>query len=236
MKKVLITGGSGQLGTAISNRFSSTHEVFLGDISLDKDIDGSKFSLDVSNIEEVQEVLEKTDPDILINNAGISVFTDIFNRTQEEIKEVIDVNLKGTINMSNTFAKLNKQNKDNKSIVNIASLYGLISADPRIYTDCSRNSPEVYAATKAGVINLTRYYCVHLRDQNIRVNCVSPGGVINEENPQGDDFISNYSYRCPQKRMAFDYEIANGVYFLASKEASYINGHNLVIDGGFSSW
>ena len=65
---------------------------------------------------------------------------------------------------------------------------GVISADPRIYTDCARNSPEIYAATKAGIIQLTKYYCVHLRDFNIRVNSISPGGIFNPDAPQGDDF------------------------------------------------
>ena len=112
----------------------------------------------------------------------------------------------------------------------------MISADPRIYTDCARNSPEIYAATKAGIIQLTKYYCVHLRDMNIRVNCLSPGGIFNPDSPQGKDFMDNYAYRCPMGKMGAAEDIANGVNFLASADAAYINGHNLVIDGGFSAW
>ena len=70
----------------------------------------------------------------------------------------------------------------------------------------------------------------------MRVNCVSPGGVLNEKNPQGEGFQKEYASRCPMGRMAKDTEIANAVAFLISDAASYVNGHNLIVDGGFSCW
>ena len=71
---------------------------------------------------------------------------------------------------------------------------------------------------------------------NVRVNCISPGGIFNPNDPQGDDFIKNYSERCPMKKMGSAEDIADGACFLSSNESSYINGHNLVIDGGFTAW
>lgn len=70
----------------------------------------------------------------------------------------------------------------------------------------------------------------------IRVNCISPGGIFNPEQPQGEDFVRNYSERCPMGEMGSAQDIANGVNFLASDDSLYINGHNLVIDGGFTAW
>ena len=122
------------------------------------------------------------------------------------------------------------------SIVNIASMYGSISPDPRIYTDCDRKNSEVYGATKAGIIQMTRYFAVHLAEMNIRVNCVSPGGLYNPDAPQGEDFVKNYSYRNPMGRMGNAEEIIGVVLYLSSNAASYTNGQNIVVDGGMTSW
>jgi NAD(P)-dependent dehydrogenase (short-subunit alcohol dehydrogenase family) len=239
MKKetVLLTGSNGQLGREISNKLSSFYDVIHLDVSYPQDQCSYHYrNVDISNLDAVAEIYRDINPDIVINNAGVSVFSSFMERNINELDHVYDVNLKGTINMINEFAKINQGNKDVKRVVNIASLYGVISADPRIYTDCARNSPEIYAATKAGIIQLTKYYCVHLRDFNIRVNSISPGGIFNPDAPQGDDFIKNYSDRCPMGKMGSAEDVANGVQFLVSHDSSYINGHNLIIDGGSSSW
>lgn len=239
MKKevAVVTGANGQLGREINKKLSAFYEVINLDVSYPQEkCDFHHRNVDISNLDAVKRLYGDINPDVVINNAGVSVFSSFMTRTVNELDHVYDVNLKGSINMINEFAKINQGNKDTKCIVNIASLYGLISADPRIYTDCARNSPEIYAATKAGIIQLTKYYCVHLRELNIRVNAVSPGGIFNPDAPQGDDFIKNYSYRCPMGRMGSAEDVANGVRFLVSSDSSYINGHNLVIDGGSSSW
>lgn len=237
-KEILfLTGASGQLGQAIYKKLCNEYDIFSLDISYTNEQTNSRIlKIDISDPSEVSNLFSSINPDVIINNAGISVFTSFMDRSEEELDHVYEVNLKGTINMINSFARANKENKKLKRIVNISSLYGVVSADPRIYTDCDRNSPEIYAATKAGVIQLTKYYCVHLRDMNVRVNCISPGGIFNPNDPQGDDFIKNYSERCPMKKMGSAEDIADGVCFLSSKESSYINGHNLVIDGGFTAW
>ena len=115
-------------------------------------------------------------------------------------------------------------------------MYGLISPDFRIYNQGDRKNSEIYGATKAGIIQLTKYFAVHLAENNIRVNSISPGGVYNSDNPQSESFIKNYSYRCPMKRMAKVEEISGAVVFLSSSASSYITGQNLVIDGGMSCW
>jgi NAD(P)-dependent dehydrogenase (short-subunit alcohol dehydrogenase family) len=237
-KEILfLTGANGQLGKAIYEKLFKDYEIYCLDISYTKEeTNSNNIKIDISDSSQVTDLYNSINPDVVINNAGLSVFTSFTDRSEKELDDVYEVNLKGTINMINAFARVNDYNKKPKRIINIGSLYGIVSADPRIYTDCNRNSPEIYAATKAGVIQLTKYYCIHLRDINIRVNCVSPGGIYNPNEPQGDDFIKNYSERCPMNKMGSAEDIADGVNFLASNKSSYINGHNLVIDGGFTAW
>ena len=118
----------------------------------------------------------------------------------------------------------------------LGSIFGVVSSDFRNYTDCARLGSEVYGATKAGIIQMTKYFSVHLADRNIRVNAVSPGGILNEENPQGEDFQKNYAFRSPMKRMAKSQEMVGAVIYLASQAASYTSGQNIVVDGAMSSW
>ena len=83
---------------------------------------------------------------------------------------------------------------------------------------------------------MTKYFAVHASEFNVKVNSVSPGGVFNPRNPQSKFFQDNYNYRCPMKRMADTKEIVAPILFLLSDASSYINGHNIVIDGGMSAW
>jgi NAD(P)-dependent dehydrogenase (short-subunit alcohol dehydrogenase family) len=115
-------------------------------------------------------------------------------------------------------------------------MYGVISPDFRIYSDNDRKNSEVYGATKAGVIQMSKYFAVHLADRNIRTNSISPGGVYNPKSPQADVFIKSYEYRCPMNRMANSDEISNVALFLGSQLSSYVNGQNITVDGGMSAW
>ncbi len=120
--------------------------------------------------------------------------------------------------------------------MNIGSIFGAVSPDFRNYTDCDRKNSEVYGATKAGIIQMTKYFGVHLADRNIRVNCLSPGGMFNPELPQGEDFIKNYSHRCPMGRMAKADEMIGGLFYLSSEASAYTTGQNIIVDGGMSCW
>ena len=148
----------------------------------------------------------------------------------------MDVNIKGTWLCVQEFIKHRIRHGKEGCIVNIASHYGLVSPDMRIYTDSGRNSSEIYGATKAGILQMTRYFAVHAAKHGIRTNAVSPGGIRNSDNPQGKDFQNNYAYRCPMGRMGENHEMIGAIIFLLSPAASYINGLNLVVDGGFTSW
>ena len=126
-----------------------------------------------------------------------------------------------------------RANKKKGCIINIGSIHGIVSGDPKIYTDCARKTSECYGASKAAIIHMTKYFAVHLAEFGIRVNCISPGGVFNN---QGKEFVENYSIRTPMGRMANEDEIAATAIFLASDDSTYITGQNIAVDGGWTSW
>ena len=243
-KVVLVTGATGQLGKVICIAFQQVGAKVVGvdlNVSANTVDDVDYYQLDITNKNQVQETFSKIIGsyghfDILINNAGVSCFEPFEDRPEESFDWVMDVNLKGTFFCVQAFVNELKKIEHTGNIVNIASLYGVISPDFRIYTDCDRKNSEVYGATKAGIIQMTRYFATHLAPYRIRINSISPGGIFNPENPQGEDFIKNYSFRCPMSRMADVNEMVGGVLFLSSQAASYITGQNLTIDGGMSCW
>jgi NAD(P)-dependent dehydrogenase (short-subunit alcohol dehydrogenase family) len=118
-------------------------------------------------------------------------------------------------------------------MVNVGSIYGVVGANQSIYGESGRNSSEVYAASKGGVISMTRYLSVYLASKNIRVNCLSPGGVFNNQDPF---FVEKYSERTPMGRMATVEDLKGAILFLASDASRYVTGHNLVVDGGWTAW
>ena len=104
----------------------------------------------------------------------------------------------------------------------------------RLYGDEDRKTPEIYGATKAAMINITKYFAAYMAPNNVRVNCISPGGVFHEE--ENETFLKKYSEKVPLGRKAKVSEIAGSIVYLASDEASYITGQNLIIDGGWTAW
>jgi len=244
-KVVVVTGACGQLGTAMCKHFKNAGSIVIGldmHIPTDVDIASEYQELDIREGASVKGVFSSIfkkygQMDILVNNAGVSTFEPFEDRAEEQFDWVMDVNLKGTFNCIQKYVNLFDQYAQKKgSIINIASMYGMISPDFRIYTDCDRKNSEVYGATKAGIIQMSKYFAVHLAERNIRCNSVSPGGVFNPESPQGEGFRENYGHRCPMNRMADASEIAGAVLYLAGELASYTTGQNIAVDGGMTSW
>lgn len=250
---VLVTGAAGQLGSGtVCGLLDCGANVVAADVAMDGlenaaarwewPEDRVAFSVcDIRKREDAVTALgvgtkEFGSVDALVNNAGVSTFEPYLERPEQSIDWVMDVNIKGTILFVQEFVKHRIANGGGGSMVNVASHYGLVSPDPRIYTDCERKNSEIYGATKAGIIQMTRYFSVHCAEHGIRTNAVSPGGVRNPDNPQGPDFQDNYGFRCPMKRMAETHEIVGAVLYLLSPAASYVNGHNIVVDGGMTSW
>ena len=142
------------------------------------------------------------------------------------------MNLLGTFLMCQSAIKWMKLRSAGK-IVNVGSIYGVVSSDPRIYGTSRRNNSEVYSISKAGVIQLTKYMAAHFGHINIQTNSISPGGVYNR---QSEDFVRNYESKTPTNRMANPEDLHSTLLFLLSTSSNYVNGQNIVVDGGFTSW
>lgn len=247
-KFVFLTGSNGQLGKAITQTFKNNNwNVYGLDITEPKNelLDGfilgnvqerdefkKFFNLPFDNFSESVELC-------LINNAGISVFTPSEERTYEEFLKVCEVNLFGPIIGITEFYNFHKKVRENfntnSQIINISSIYGIISPNKNIYTDTSRSSSEIYGATKAGLIQITKYFAARYADTNLRVNCIAPGGVLNND-LQGPEFINNYSDLVPMQRLCEDKEVAELIMSFVSGNFSYVTGQTIPIDGGMSSW
>jgi len=236
MKTALITGSEGQLGRAFVSRLQKLNFQVIGfDKAKQVNQEIIFHRVDISKKAEIEFALNKLNHrvDLLINNAGGSVFTPFEERTEEELDFVIGVNLKGPILM--TQAVFNHYFKPQKAgcVVNIGSIYGVVAGDMNIYKDGDRRTPEIYGATKAAIINVTLYFAAYMAHYNVRVNCISPGGIFNH---QDNEFIQKYSRKVPMERMGKSEELLSTLEYLISDESSYVTGQNIVVDGGLTTW
>ena len=244
-KIVVITGSSGQLGESFSKLFLDQKAIVVG-LDLKKNEIRNKnfffYKLDISNKKKVEIIIRKVllkfrKIDVIINNASISVYSKFDKRKEKEINNTLNSNLKGSLNLINTYFFEHKKMKLKKcNIVNIGSIYGFLSPDFRIYGKKDNINSEIYGASKAAIIQLTKYYCVALSKYNINVNCISPGGIFNKKKPQSKSFIKKYARRVPKNRMGKEQDLFTAILFLSSDCSEYVNGQNIIVDGGLSSW
>ena len=237
---VILTGANGQLGQCLlKTLIEQKYEVVCIDILSQgkSNLSAAYHQFDITDEEAVSSFFEELNIDCdnysLINNAGVGVFTPFKDRTLAELQYVMNVNLCGTILMSKYFMERFSHTKTQNSIVNLGSIYGEVAPDFTIYGDTPRMSSEIYGMTKAAIINFTKYLASYYRNSNCRFNSVSPGGI---EHTQGSYFKEHYSRKVPMGRMANVQEIADVVQFLISSKASYVNGENIFVDGGFTKW
>ncbi|MDC1060506.1 SDR family oxidoreductase, partial [Alphaproteobacteria bacterium] len=191
--------------------------------------------IDLSSVNEIKELgskLKKSKVTHLVNNAGLSIFTHWKDRTEDEFDQVMNVNLKSVFFLSRFFINSCFKNKIKGRIINISSIYGMVSPDQNLYTKFNRRNSEVYGASKAGLIQMTKYFASQYNKTNVLVNAIAPGGILNNKNPQHKDFLKKYSSKCPLNRLANINEIIEPILFLLSTDSEYINGHTLTIDGG----
>lgn len=178
--------------------------------------------------------------DALFNNVSgktKNIFAPFEEFPLSEWNEVMAINLTTAMLCCQAFGPPMAK-RGTGSIINTLSIYGIVAPDQRIYEGSEYegraiNSPAVYSAAKAGLWGLTKYLATYWAESGLRVNAVTPGGVFSGQNKT---FTDRYSARVPLGRMAEAEEIAGAMLFLASPAASYINGQNIVVDGGLTTW
>jgi NAD(P)-dependent dehydrogenase (short-subunit alcohol dehydrogenase family) len=257
-KRVIVTGAAGIIGRRVCRAFvEEGARVAL----LDLDSDGlvqlagelggaaAPIACDVTQPESVARAVADAEAalggiDVLHNNAASKskdlarFFAPFEDYDLGTWREVMAVNVDGLMLMAQAVGKKMVQQGRGGSIVQTGSIYGVLAPDHRVYEGSSYlgmqiSSPAVYSASKGAVIALTRYLAAWWAPHGIRVNTVTPGGV---ESGQNDEFQRRYSARVPMARMARADEIAATVLFLASDDASYVTGQNVIVDGGLSIW
>jgi NAD(P)-dependent dehydrogenase (short-subunit alcohol dehydrogenase family) len=182
-------------------------------------------------------------PTILVNNAGVDQPPDsdgnrsrIENLPLEQFQRMVEVNLLGTFQVTQVFGG-QMAGEGRGSIINIGSLYASVSPDQRFYDHLAGEVPflksPAYGASKAGVVNMTKYFSTLWGPRGVRVNTLSPGGVLGG---QDESFRQKYGARVPLGRMATFDDLKGPLLFLASNASSYVTGHELRVDGGFTAW
>jgi len=170
-------------------------------------------------------------PSVLVNNAGIDVPPGASDDTG--FRDTLEVNVAGVFNATQVFGQAMCEAHQG-SIVNIGSLYASTAPIPALYDhlDPPFTKPAAYGASKAAVVNLTRYFARLWGPYGVRVNALSPGGM---RGGQDAEFVRKYSERVPLGRMAEPADLAGPLLFLASDASAYVTGHELRVDGGFTA-
>lgn len=206
------------------------------------------FEADVTSrqsLEAVCAAIEQTlgAVSVLVNNAGIdqppgkqTAVYELVDIPVELLERVVSVNTLGAFQCMQVFGK-RMIAKGSGSIINIGSLYASVSPDVRFYDHIEQDVPFIkppgYGASKAALINLTKYFATHMAPRGVRVNALSPGGV---EGGQDADFKRKFCARVPMARMAQADDLSGPLLFLASEAAAYVTGVELIVDGGYTVW
>lgn len=244
---VLVTGGGGLIGAEVCrelDRHGAT--VVVGDYDeargreVAAQLDRGEFvALDITASASIDAVCEHVFSkygrlDGLVNLAypHTEDYGQPFESVgKDELIQNVSLHLGGYYEMTKTAVLDMLEHGCEGSIVNFSSIYGMQAPDFTVYEGTKMTSPVEYSVLKAGVLNFTRYVASYLGADGIRVNSISPGGVFDD---QPEQFVENYERNVPLGRMAEPSDIAGAVVFLLSDAASYVTGHNLVVDGGWT--
>lgn len=267
-KICIVTGGLGQIGgqfvkalherdakVAIWGRHMEQEraEKKFAELGVTLDENIRLYQVDITKKEDLNNALDDMEavwgtPDVLVNNAGIDtqpsappeVSGPFENFPEEVFREVVEVNLVGTFLACQAVGARMKAAGKSGSIINIGSIYGMLSPIQDIYaykkemTGVPFIKPVAYSAAKSGIYNLTRYLATYWGKDGIRVNTLTPAGVWRDT--QDEIFQGNFCARMPMGRMSREYEYNGSLIFLASDASSFMTGSNLVVDGGWTAW
>ena len=235
-KIALVTGASGGIGASIASALhkqgaqvciTGTNQDKLNQINRDASMAYNQIICDLSNREDLKNLIPNTEKetgpiDILINNAGITR-DQLAMRMQDELwDQVIQTNLYSSFYLSKTVIKGMMRRKYGR-IIQISSVVGFTG-----------NAGQAnYAASKAGIVGMTKSLALEVASRNITVNCIAPGFIKTPmTNTLTDDQKNNLMQKIPAKRLGIPEDVAAASVFLASDEASYVNGTTIHVNGG----
>lgn len=243
-KIAVVAGGGGLIGSEIVSAFAECGAVaYTADVKPPErkaasPRSGGYLTLDISSEKSVKQMFER----VLRDNGRLDVFVnsayprtgDWWKKTEyvpmASWKKNLDTHLGGYFSCARAAAEAMKRTSTG-SIISLSSIYGVVAPDFSLYEGTPMTMPAAYSAIKGGIISLTRYLAAYYAPHKIRVNSISPGGVLNGQPPT---FVERYESKTPLSRMASPLDVAAAAVFLASDAAAYITGQNLLVDGGWT--
>lgn len=254
-KIAIVTGGAGLFGKPISSalaeagaqviiasRDESKCQIYADELKA-QDLKAEGMGLDLADEQSIKDftfkIYEKYGSiDILINNAvSREGFRDLENISKAEWEKAQTINSTGLMLLTQAVVKIMRE-QNSGNIINISSIQGAVGPNFPVYGDTGMTSPINYTYDKWGMVGFTKWIANYYGKFNIRANCISPGGYGPgvEQSFGENEFVANYKRLTPLGRFANDDDIKGPVIFLASDASGYITGHNLLVDGGWTSW
>ena len=250
-KVVVITGGAGLIGQEFVKAvveqngiaiIADINEVMGKEIkeSLSKELNSKNIDfikLDITSKNSLEECINTlknkySTIDALVNNAyprNKNYARHFFDVEYDDFVENLGLNLGGYFTTSQQFSKYFKT-QGHGNIVNISSIYGIVAPKFDVYDGTSMTMPVEYAAIKSGLIHLTKYMAKYFKGLNIRVNTLSPGGILDA---QPEQFLEQYKSECLNKGMLDKSDLKGTLIYLLSDMSKYVNGQNIIVDDGF---
>jgi NAD(P)-dependent dehydrogenase (short-subunit alcohol dehydrogenase family) len=256
-KVCLVTGGAGHLGAAMSTALAEAggHVCVVGRTLAkltglvqrlaDRGLSAEAIATDVTMEEDIKSLvadLEKRHGklDVLVNNAHAGRAGVMTDSKASDYVSAIEIAVAAAAELVNAAGDLLRgavQANGDASVINISSMYGMVSPDPRVYGQSGMNNPPHYGAAKAALLQYTRYAAVHLAPQGIRVNAISPGPFPPEAVQQRDPtFAAALTQKVPMGRLGRPEDLGGAAVFLASSASRFVTGANLPVDGGWTAW
>lgn len=252
----LVTGAGGHLGSAMSRALCEAGaKLFANGRNVERigtlveglrrdGFDAQAACFDITDDNAITDFVAQLRADegrldVLVNNAYGGSSGLLENTTRADYLKAYDLGVASAAQLVTASLDLienGAQRTGTASIINIASMYGIVSPDFGVYTSLPPNPP-IYGPAKSGLLQWTRYLACYLGPRGIRVNAVSPGAFpADNVTQQHPDFIEALSAKSPLRRIGKPQDLAGAVAFLASDAASFVTGANLVVDGGWTAW
>lgn len=250
-KVIVITGGAGRIGSEFIRAVTASGAVAViadandvagralaNEFTEGKGLRAEFHPLDITSKDSAQNLIATLHEkyghiDALVNNAyprNSSYGRKFEDVTFEDFCDNVGSHLGGYFLMSQQFGNYFR-NQGHGNIINMASIYGVVAPRFEIYDDTPMTMPVEYAAIKSAVIHLTKYLAKHFKGCNIRVNCISPGGILDK---QPESFLAKYADSAMSKGMLDPQDITGSLLYLLSDLSAYVNGQNIIVDDGWT--